>query len=89
MLDSLGITLERVRSEVAGRVAPCEEVSLRSPFTPRVKTVLERARREALVLGLDDIATEHILLALVREREGAAPPSWPTSAPTPTGSATW
>jgi len=34
--------------------------------------VLELALREALSLGSNDIGTEHILLALVRENDGAA-----------------
>jgi hypothetical protein len=42
------------------------------PFTPRVKKVLERSLREAQQLNHDHIGTEHVLLALVREREGVA-----------------
>jgi ATP-dependent Clp protease ATP-binding subunit ClpC len=41
------------------------------PFTPRAKTVLEIASREARDLSHDYIGTEHILLALMREGEGA------------------
>jgi ATP-dependent Clp protease ATP-binding subunit ClpC len=41
------------------------------PFTPRMKSVLERSLREALQLGHNYIGTEHIILALVREGEGA------------------
>jgi ATP-dependent Clp protease ATP-binding subunit ClpC len=40
------------------------------PFTPRAKTVLELASREARDLSHDYIGTEHILLALMREGEG-------------------
>ncbi len=42
------------------------------PFTPRAKKVLELALREAKQLRNDYIGTEHILLGLVREREGLA-----------------
>jgi ATP-dependent Clp protease ATP-binding subunit ClpC len=42
------------------------------PFTPRVKTVLELSLREALMLGHNDISTEHILLGLIREGGGVA-----------------
>jgi ATP-dependent Clp protease ATP-binding subunit ClpA len=42
------------------------------PFTPRAKKVLELALREARQLGHGYIGTEHILLGLVREREGLA-----------------
>ena len=41
------------------------------PFTPRAKTVLELASREARDLSHDYIGTEHILLALMREGDGA------------------
>jgi ATP-dependent Clp protease ATP-binding subunit ClpA len=41
-------------------------------FTPRAKKVLELALREAKALRHDYIGTEHILLGLVREREGLA-----------------
>jgi ATP-dependent Clp protease ATP-binding subunit ClpA len=42
------------------------------PFTRRAKKVLELALREAKALRHDYIGTEHILLGLVREREGLA-----------------
>jgi len=42
------------------------------PFTPRAKKVLELAVREAKALRHDYIGTEHILLGLVRERDGLA-----------------
>ena len=42
------------------------------PFTPRAKKVLELALREALRLKDQFLGTEHILLGLLREGEGAA-----------------
>jgi ATP-dependent Clp protease ATP-binding subunit ClpA len=42
------------------------------PFTPRAKKVLELSLWEARQLGHGYIGTEHILLRLVREREGMA-----------------
>jgi hypothetical protein len=42
------------------------------PFTPRAKKVLELSLREALQLGHNYIGTEHILLGLVREKDGIA-----------------
>jgi ATP-dependent Clp protease ATP-binding subunit ClpA len=44
----------------------------RVPFTPRAKKVLELALRESRALHHQYIGTEHILLGLVREREGLA-----------------
>jgi ATP-dependent Clp protease ATP-binding subunit ClpA len=72
-LESLGISLEAVRAQVEeiigqGQSAPTGHI----PFTPRAKKVLELSLREALSLGCNYIGTEHILLGLIREREGVA-----------------
>ncbi len=73
VLESLDITIERVRAQVVRIVGSGEEVtSGQIPFTPRAKKVLELALREALSLGHNYIGTEHILLGLVRENEGVA-----------------
>ena len=72
-LESLGISLEAVRSQVQdiigqGGSSPSGHI----PFTPRAKKVLELSLREALQLGHNYIGTEHILLGLIREGEGVA-----------------
>ena len=73
VLESLDITVERVRAQVVRIVGSGEEVtSGQIPFTPRAKKVLELALREALSLGHNYIGTEHILLGLVRENDGVA-----------------
>ncbi len=73
VLESLDITVERVRAQVVRIVGFGEEVtSGQIPFTPRAKKVLELALREALSLGHNYIGTEHILLGLVRENNGVA-----------------
>src|SRR5918998_1114266 len=73
VLESLDITVERVRAQVVRIVGSGEEVtSGQIPFTPRAKKVLELALREALSLGHNYVGTEHILLGLVRENEGVA-----------------
>ena len=52
VLESLDITVERVRAQVVRIVGSGEEVtSGQIPFTPRAKKVLELALREALSLG--------------------------------------
>jgi hypothetical protein len=72
VLESHGVTVERVRAQVA-RVGSGEEPrSGQIPFTPQAKQVLETAPGEALSLGHDYIATEHVLLALLRDDEGVA-----------------
>ena len=72
-LESLGISLEAVRSQVEeiigqGGSSPSGHI----PFTPTAKKVLELSLREALQLGHNYIGTEHILLGLIREGEGVA-----------------
>ena len=72
-LESLGISLEAVRSQVEeiigqGSSSPSGHI----PFTPRAKKVLELSLREALQLGHNYIGTEHVLLGLIREGEGVA-----------------
>jgi ATP-dependent Clp protease ATP-binding subunit ClpC len=73
VLESLDITVEEVRAQVARIVGQGDEVTTgQIRFTPRAKKVLELALREALSLGHNYIGTEHILLGLVRENEGVA-----------------
>ena len=73
VLESLGITVERVRDQVVRIVGSGGGViSGQIPFAPRTKTVLEHALREALSLQHDYVQTEDILLGLVRENEGVA-----------------
>ena len=73
VLESLDITVERVRAKLVRTSSPAEAVvSGQIPFTPRAKKVLELALREALSLGQNFIGTEHILLGLVREDEDPA-----------------
>jgi hypothetical protein len=73
ILESLGITVERVRATVVRIVGTGEEVtSGQIPFTAHAKNVLELALREAINLGHQHIGVEHIMLGLLREREGVA-----------------
>jgi ATP-dependent Clp protease ATP-binding subunit ClpC len=72
-LAELGIDLETVRREVEevvgrGDTTPSGHI----PFTRRAKKALESSLREAQGLGHDHIGTEHILLGIVRDYEGAA-----------------
>jgi ATP-dependent Clp protease ATP-binding subunit ClpA len=73
VLGEMDVSLALVRAEVlevigTGESAPSGHI----PFTPRAKKVLELSLREALQLGTDYIGTEHLLLGVVREGEGAA-----------------
>jgi ATP-dependent Clp protease ATP-binding subunit ClpA len=72
-LARFGLTLQGARDRVVAIVPPRGEPSASQiPFTPRAKKVLELALREALSLGHNHIGTEHLLLALLKERDGLA-----------------
>jgi len=73
VLESLDITIERARAQVARLVSASDEVTEGlMPFTPRAKKVLELALCESQSLGHNYIGTEHILLGIVRENDGVA-----------------
>jgi hypothetical protein len=72
-LESFGISLEAVRSELGRSMGPLGSAPTGSlPFTPRAKEVLELSKRDARQLGHDYVGTGHLLLGLVREGEGVA-----------------
>ena len=69
-----GITLEAVREEILQILGRGDEIAdgKQMVYTPRTKKVLEQSVREARELKQNYVSTEHILLALMREREGVA-----------------
>jgi ATP-dependent Clp protease ATP-binding subunit ClpA len=70
-LDRFGITLSGTRAEVTAIVGTSDEPPKgHIPFTPRAKKTLEIALREALELHHNYIGTEHLLLGLLREKDG-------------------
>jgi Clp amino terminal domain, pathogenicity island component len=73
VLTGCGVTLESARARVLEIVGRGDErPSGQIPFTPQGKRVMERALRESLSHGHHQIATGHLLLALLREDEGVA-----------------
>ncbi len=74
VLQKMGLDLETVRMEVEKRVGtgPDQKMIGNIPYTPRVKKVLDLAKREAKNLNHTYIGTEHILLGLLREGDGVA-----------------
>jgi ATP-dependent Clp protease ATP-binding subunit ClpA len=73
VLASFGMTLEGARQELTEMIGPGkQEPRGHIPFTPRAKKVLELSLREALQLHHNYIGTEHILLGLIREKDGVA-----------------
>jgi ATP-dependent Clp protease ATP-binding subunit ClpC len=67
----LGVTMDAAREQVAADMPPSDEAPRmrQLPFTSRAKGTLEAALRQALGLGEDYIGTEHMLLALLIERD--------------------
>ena len=66
------MTLEAARDKVAALMPPSAEPPApeQIPFSPRAKGTLEAALRQALGFKDTTIETEHILLALLIERDG-------------------
>ena len=73
ILDRLGISLGRVRSEIERQVAHGEgQLGQDMQLTPRAKRVIDLAYDEARQLNNNYIGTEHLLLGLIHEGEGLA-----------------
>lgn len=75
VLSSLGITADQLRQSVAfvaGRSQTPLPDNEDPPFSPRLSRVLETATQEAKKRGQNVVGTLHLLLALLREREGLA-----------------
>jgi ATP-dependent Clp protease ATP-binding subunit ClpC len=74
VLQKMGVSLPRVRQEIAAEVeAAGETTSGTEPkLTPKAKRVLELAADEARRMRHNYIGTEHLLLALLREKDGLA-----------------
>ena len=74
VLQSLGLNLHALRLGVEKLVqaGPSTIISGDIPFTPKAKRALELSMDEARRMGHNYIGTEHLLLGLLREGEGAA-----------------
>jgi hypothetical protein len=74
VLTELGIPADELRRtvmEAAGPRSPREPSGGDAPFTPRSRRVLDLTRRESLRLGHNYVGTEHLLIALAAEKDGA------------------
>jgi ATP-dependent Clp protease ATP-binding subunit ClpC len=71
-LRSLGLSAELVRGRVAELLPPGTPTAGAIPFTPRAQQVLARADGESRGLGHERVGTEHLVLAIARERDGIA-----------------
>jgi len=72
-LDRLGVTLGAARAQVMRIVGLPETPSPPTlPLTPQARDALAGALREAIELGQTTVASQHILLAVLRERDSVA-----------------
>ncbi len=73
VLEQMGISIENVRLEVEKTVTPGSDLKTvgNLQYTPRTRKVLQLAVAEAREMN-SPVGTEHILLGLLREGEGAA-----------------
>jgi ATP-dependent Clp protease ATP-binding subunit ClpA len=72
-LGSLGVTLGQTRAQVMRIVGLPETPSPPElPLTPPARDALAGALREAIDLGETEVGAQHVLLALLRERDSVA-----------------
>jgi len=74
VLRNMGVDLQKVRIEVEKLVRPGPDMVTmgKVPMTPRAQKVMDIAIEEARALNHNYVGTEHLLLGLLREREGIA-----------------
>lgn len=74
VLRGMGLDLEAIRREVEHQVGqgPDQIIIGLIPYTPRARKVLALAAEEARALHHAFVGSEHILLGLLRERDGIA-----------------
>ena len=73
ILDRMGVSLGRIRSEIERQVTRGDgRLGQDMQLTPRAKRVIDLAYDEARQLSNNYIGSEHLLLGLLREREGLA-----------------
>ena len=75
VLLNLGLDIEMVRQQVldylsstAGGTATVEDV----PFTPKARRALDYAATEAKEMNAEQVGTEHLLLGLMKDKDGVA-----------------
>ena len=74
VLTNLGLSLETVKQSVEDYVTTSGGTMTiaRCPITPRAKQILEVAANEAKEMKTQFIDVEHLLLALLKDKEGVA-----------------
>ncbi len=72
-IATLGLTRERARAEVVRTVGLGESyVEGQLPFTPAAQDALDASLHEAMRLGQERVEPGHVVLGLLRQRDGVA-----------------
>ncbi|MGD0083796.1 MAG: Clp protease N-terminal domain-containing protein [Acidimicrobiales bacterium] len=71
ILQASGVSPEIVRAAIEAAAQPGPLRKGAPPFTPGAKKSFELALREALTLGHNYVGTQHLLVGVLREEEGA------------------
>src|SRR4051812_28641850 len=73
-LQRLGLNLDTVRAEIEKLVlhGPTPATSAELPVTPRASRVIQFAFEEAAMVNQMQAGPEHLLIGLIRERDGVA-----------------
>ena len=72
VLRRIGVDFDAVRAQVFAEVEDSSPVTPEPKLTPKAKRVLELSADEARRMRHNYIGTEHILLALLRQKDGLA-----------------
>ena len=74
ILNENGVELDKIVDLIKELIAPAEGTAVAESdgYSPRAAKVLENAEKEAVRFHADAIGTEHILIGLLREKEGLA-----------------
>jgi len=71
-LSSIGISFEEVRAEAGDAFDMRIPDDRRIPYSPLAKKALVGARKEMRTLGANSLGTEHVLLGILENEDGAA-----------------
>ncbi|MGI6712004.1 MAG: ATP-dependent Clp protease ATP-binding subunit [Bacillota bacterium] len=72
VLKALGLSLAAIAAEIEKNIGVGDQPVAELVLSPRAKKAIEIAGEEARAQGVNYIATEHLLLGLIREGEGMA-----------------
>lgn len=71
-LEAQGVTYHQVMEKLQAMSTNIRTQTIPNGFTPRGKQVMESSKQTAKRMGVQQVGTEHILLALIQERDNIA-----------------